>query len=194
MPPHHKLTRALMSHPAGVYTFAPDSLPGHRIIVVPGDDKGRFDVYVQPLEIPLSEGKRALHNATLDELLNFDAQYISLHFPVPWFPFSGGTQTDSPSSNEAHPTGTPFDDAYAAHPDGVINESLDGWRVYVEPSTVTGRHDVWIQDKSHPVGTQSRACVYPDCEYADIRLWLLHLTSCAPQDMLQSDQWGPRPF
>ena len=88
----------------------------------------------------------------------------------------------------------PFDDAYEASPGGVMNDSTTDWRVYVEPSAVPGRFDIWLQDKMHPATAHKRVCVYHNCKYADIRLFILHLTSGEPLNMLQADEWRPRPF
>ena len=91
-----------------------------------------------------------------------------------------------------------FDEAYALYPSGVMNDSVADWRVYVEPSTVPGRHDIYVQDKIHPADMHHRVCVYSNCKrdgkYDDIRLFLIHLTSRAPLNALRIDQWGPRPF
>lgn len=90
--------------------------------------------------------------------------------------------------------GGTLDDAYEVSPAGVMNDSTVDWRVYVEPSTIEGRYDIYLQDKIHPAKPHKRVCVYHNCKYSDIRLFLIHLTSCEPLSTLCADKWRPRPF
>ena len=100
----------------------------------------------------------------------------------------------SPDHATTRPLKTTFEAAYEANPGGVMNESTTDWRVYVEPSIVPGRHDIWVQDKIHHASEQRRLCAHPNCKYSDLYHCLRHLTSREPMNALCADQWRPRPF
>ena len=97
-------------------------------------------------------------------------------------------------SGVTHPIGDTLSSAMGVSPAGVINESGDTFRIYIEPATfrhgVTSaeRFDVWTQDKSRPIGQFGRIRMLHGAKPTDVLRYLAHVSPHL------ADQWRPRPF